>query len=435
MMQEQICLILFFLSEAVTAWLYFEYLLEAKTKTWVRMGTFFLGYAIWFGVYQLRNTLLNALLGIFINTVLSLLNYRCNGRSAILHGAFLEFCIFGTEVIVNLLLTATGVDFDAFTYDVSALCTMGFTSKLLYLGVVLIATRFFASRKYKNETPRSALFFCSIPVISIAVSLGITWIGFFYEMNRASRIMMIGTVFSLLVINLLFLALYKHLQKAQQEQVSLELSLQKEKADTAYYQALQEQYQNQRILIHDIKNHLSTIAELAGSEKQEEIISYVRTLEAEVLPSGNTKYCDEPILNMMLLRYAEACKKKHVELRCDIRVSTAGFMDPASITTLYGNLLSNALEAAEQMEGGSIEILVKRNQEPAFVVISVINSSASVEISGDSECIPATRKRGSYHGLGLKSIQRVVRKYHGDSTMYYDAGEQKFHHVIRLPIE
>ncbi len=35
--------------------------------------------------------------------------------------------------------------------------------------------------------------------------------------------------------------------------------------------------------------------------------------------------------------------------------------------------------------------------------------------------------------MGLKSIARVVKKYHGLSSMHYDRENQRFSHVIQLP--
>ncbi len=434
MMQEFICYILIFTAEAITAWLYFEYLFESKTSTWIRNLTIFLGYAVMFAFFQLNSIPLNAFLTVAMNAALVLLNYRCKLKSAILHGAFLTFCMTGIEVLVNLLIVATGIDFAAFTYDTDVLNVMAIVSKLFYLAVVLIAARFFMARTRTDSEPHLIALFCSMPLISVLIALIITWLGFSFEMNRSSRIMMMLTVFSLLIINLLFLTLYRYLQKAQQEQVSLELSLQKEQADTAYYQALQEQYKSQRILIHDIKNHLSTISNLAYDGNQDDIISYIGTLQSEVLPAANTRYCDEPILNMMLLRYATDCKKHNIELECDVRANTVSFMDPASITTLYGNLLSNAIEAAAAVPNAQIEVSVTQNSETSFVILSVINSSKPVQLPDDAANLPITKKCGTYHGIGLKSIRRIVNKYHGVSAMYYNAEEQKFHHVIQFPL-
>lgn len=432
-MEANICYAIIFAAEAITAWLYFEYLFTAKTKTVVQIATFLVGYMILFGIFFIDNVLLNALMTCVVNAALAKMNYRCATKTAILHGTLLEFAIVGTELLINLLIVGVGYDFSAFTYDLRVLIAMAIISKLLYLVVSLLAARIFKPHKHSNEEPRLMVLFCSLPLFSIAMALLITYLGFSSEMTRSSGIMMVFTIFALLIVNLLFLILYNYLQKANEEYVALQLSIQKEQADAVYYQAMQEQFDNQRILIHDIKNHLQSINDLAKAGKVNEIESYVSKLETSLLPSTKAKLCNDPILNMMLLRYADECKEHNIDFQCDIRENTSTFMDAPSITTLYGNLLSNAFEAALFAEERQVEISVKQNAEQAITVIKVINSCDNIAAMGSDGYYRSTKKDGVYHGIGLKSIKRIVRKYNGVSTMYYDSTTRKFHHIIQFP--
>jgi sensor histidine kinase regulating citrate/malate metabolism len=36
------------------------------------------------------------------------------------------------------------------------------------------------------------------------------------------------------------------------------------------------------------------------------------------------------------------------------------------------------------------------------------------------------------HGFGIKSIQKTIRKYHGDMQMYYNEDTGTFHTIITL---
>ena len=67
---------------------------------------------------------------------------------------------------------------------------------------------------------------------------------------------MICAGMGLLLINILLFTAYQHTQQINEKYRELQLIQQKEKADEEYYTALQEQYENQRILIHDIRHHL-----------------------------------------------------------------------------------------------------------------------------------------------------------------------------------
>ncbi len=49
--------------------------------------------------------------------------------------------------------------------------------------------------------------------------------------------------------DLIFLFLFNYLQSANEEKLQLQLRLQKEQADAAYYDALQKQLENQRVFV------------------------------------------------------------------------------------------------------------------------------------------------------------------------------------------
>lgn len=76
--------------------------------------------------------------------------------------------------------------------------------------------------------------------------------------SRAAEFWMIGCAMALLLGNILIFAAYQYIQQMNQRYMDLRLQQQKEQADRSYYKTLQEQYDNQRIMIHDIRYHLGS---------------------------------------------------------------------------------------------------------------------------------------------------------------------------------
>ena len=434
-MAEMICYAIIFLAEAVIAWLYFDSLYLPKKNAFQQVLVIGLGYALLFGVFFLNSIAFNAAITCIVNALLVWYLYGCSPKSAALNGIFLEFALVGTELLANLLIVSTGVDFAAYTYDFSVLITMAVISKLLYLLVAMLGARVFKPRKNPTEAPRLTIFFSCLPAFSILLTVLIIYLGLSSDVSTASEIMMVFTTFSLLVVNLIFMVLYKFWQKASDEHFATQLSLQKEQADTAYYQALQEQFENQRILIHDIKNHLQAIDSLSKEGHHEKISAYIADISGNLGPSYQARLCADPILNMLLLRCANDCKAQNISFLCDFRDGTSQFMDASSITTLYGNLLSNALEAAADSQERQIELSVKGNPELRIVIISLVNSCDTPVIPDTNGHFPTTKKDRLYHGIGMKSINRIVKKYHGVSSAYYEPKSKTFHHIIQFPIE
>lgn len=434
MIRENICYAALFAAEALTAWLYLEYLFRRKQTTLFLTSTFVFGYIFLFIISLLDNTTVNAALFCCVNLALIELNYQCNIKTALLHTAFLCFVMVGAEILVALLISLFGYKFDAYTYNFGVMVVLVILSKLLYLMFSVVGSRIFAPHKHANEEPQFMVLFCCLPILSAIIAIITVYLGMTEGISGTVGIMTIMIIVTLLIVNLVILALYNYLQRTNDEFLTLQLSIQKEEADTTYYKALQEQYENQRILVHDIKKHLSTIGAIAEQHGAIEIERYVSSIHTALMPSTQAKLCSDPILNLILLRFREDCKERKVSFHCDVRENISEFMDASSITTLYGNLLSNSLESAGCSDEKLVELSVSRNNLQSVIVISVINSCDIAPISDGHGGFYTRKADKIVHGVGLKSINRVVRKYCGISTMYYDSTKKQFHHIIQLPL-
>lgn len=433
MMGEKICFAALYVIELLIAWLYLEYLFTKRKTVSFQLLSFFIGYTVLFVFSFLSNTTINAISFSIVNFFLIKHNYQCNAKTALLHTAFLCFVMVGSEILVALWLSLFGFEFSAYTYNFQAMVLLIILSKLLYLLFSTIGSRIFAPHKGLIEEPKQMILFCVLPLLSSILAVVIVYIGMNAGISGTIGIMTIIIVVTLLAVNLMFLALYNALQKANEEYLALQLSTQKEQADITYYSALQEQFENQRILIHDIKKHLGTIDALAKQNGSAEIEKYISGLEETFAPSTQAKLCTDPILNLLLLRFRDDCKAKNIQFHCDVRENSSAFLDAASITTLYGNLLSNALESAESSLEKLVELSVIRNTVQSVIVISVINSCDNPPMPDGDGGFRTRKADRLLHGVGLRSIERIISKYHGVATMYYNPDNKQFHHVIQFP--
>ncbi len=423
-----------FLSEALTVWLYFDYLFPRKKRPYVITLTFAVGYVALTFISRLNNTTLNAITCCIVNYTLIRFNYQCNKKSALLHIAFLCFIMTGAEIL-SILVNGVRVpkfEFAAHTNDLYSLIVLTILSKILYLAFSVLGSRFIAPKKYISSEPHFMVLFCSLPIISACIAIFTVYYGMSSGATAKDGVMMLVTVLSLLVVNLIFLVLYNYIAQANEDYLTLQLSIQKEQADIVYYEALQEQYENQRILVHDIKKHLGVIDALAKQGGATAIESYVSELNISFAPSKQAKLCTDSILNLLLLHFRDECREAGVDFQCDVRENISKFMDASSVTTLYGNLLSNALESAACSKEKQIELSVTWHTMQSVVVISVENTCDIVPVPDGHGGFYTSKKDKNVHGVGLRSIERIVKKYHGIATMYYSVEEKRFHHVIQF---
>ena len=433
MIGEKICYAAGFCAEALIVWMYLEYLFIRKKDTWIMVSSFALGYSMLTFFSMFQNTTLNSAACFLVNYFLIRINYQCGKKTTLFHAAFLCFIMAIAEILIALMFEIVGLNFSSYISNLYALITLTILSKMLYLVFAVIGSRFFShNKKIANREPHYMTLFCSLPILSAVIAVFIAYIGMASGVTSESGLMMVVTIVTLLVVNLMFLALYNFIVKSNDEYLTLQLSLQKEQADLAYYKALQDQFESQRILVHDIKKHLGVIDALAKQSSADEIEKYVSELNVSLAPSNQAKLCTDSILNLLLLHFRDECKVSGVAFQCDIRENVSAFMDASNVTTLYGNLLSNALESAIASDEKQIELSATWNAEHTVVIISVVNSCAVAPTPDGSGGFRTSKENKNRHGVGLRSIERVVKKYCGNATMYYDGSTKQFHHVIQF---
>lgn len=87
-----------------------------------------------------------------------------------------------------------------------------------------------------------------------------------------------------------------------------------------------------------------------------------------------TKLCDHEMLNSILCRYQRHCNDKHIIFHTDIRSGTVQHIYPRDLTSLFCNLLENAVESAENIPDSFIELTVQKKENSPFLIIILINS-------------------------------------------------------------
>ncbi len=275
-----------------------------------------------------------------------------------------------------------------------------------------------------------------IPITSVFVIITFVNIGENTALSNKSDWMITLSSIFLLGISLLVFVLNQYIQNKHSEYTETLLLLQKESDSAQYYKMLLSQYDNQSILIHDIKKHLQSIDLLNDQHDHEKISAYIKQLLLSSDLKDAAKLCDNALLNAILGRYKKQCLSLHISFLTDIRSGTVDFMADNDITSLFCNLLDNAVEACRGIPEAFIEMTVQKREHTPFTVITMVNSCRndpfSRHVRAGLGLMPASKSDGQRHGFGLKSIRKTVGKYHGDMQMYYHNETATFHSIITL---
>ena len=251
--------------------------------------------------------------------------------------------------------------------------------------------------------------------------------------RHAAEFWMIGCAMALLLGNILIFAAYQYIQQMNQRYMDLRLQQQKEQADRSYYKTLQEQYDNQRVMIHDIRHHLAVIKEMAEVQNGKIVANYVSEMGRLPALQQRVQYCKDPVLNTLLIRYRDLCQERGISFSADIRKCAIEGMDSIDITSLFGNLMENALEAAQGSENPFLEVSLDVREAQKAWVLTIVNSCKEPPEALGMSFISRKQKR-ERHGIGLMSVKRIMKKYKGNLEQYYEENDKTFHSVVVFPV-
>lgn len=309
-------------------------------------------------------------------------------------------------------------------------------SKILLFTIINLLLNFFRKTSSRQEDYKENTNFALmlIPVSSIFIMVTFFSIGEKFALTTQMNSMITLSAVFLLGINLIVFGINQYNHQRNIEVTDMQLLLQKEADSAEYYKMLLSQTENRNILIHDIKKHLQTIKLLNDKVENDKINAYI----CQLLDSSDLKepvrICDNEMLNAILGRYQRQCVNKHIDFHADIRSGVLKQVSPHDLTSLFCNLMDNAVEAAENIPEAFIEVTAQKKENSPFCVIVVINSCRVAPTYGADNLPVSNKKNLRKHGYGIKSIKKVTRQYGGNLQMYYDEISATFHAIITLKV-
>lgn len=187
------------------------------------------------------------------------------------------------------------------------------------------------------------------------------------------------------------------------------------------YYLQQEQKYNQTIqILHDVNRHIQSIKELCVLGNTEETKKYAEQIGGILKPLIPTKYTGNAILDILLSDKIRQTEDKEINFSVDLGGISFDFMEAINITTIFGNLLDNALEACEAIQNKpdkGIVLTAKKFQE--IVSVTVENDCNPIKWRAD---MPISEK-GENRGIGLLNVRKSIDKYDGNLKLRENEGK------------
>ncbi|OUQ47041.1 hypothetical protein B5E64_03230 [Drancourtella sp. An12] len=178
-----------------------------------------------------------------------------------------------------------------------------------------------------------------------------------------------------------------------------------------------------RIQTHDMKHHLLILREYGQEKQWDSLMSYLNELSDDILVQKKTVWTQVGILDTLLEQKKTKAESKGIEVRVQAdRIVGLPFSD-MEICTLFSNLLDNAIEACEKIEDDRRWVAIQITRKSGMLYLTISNSIKDRPAEQEGKLI-TNKQNHQLHGYGIKSVQKIVRKYEGDFS--YQIRESEF---------
>lgn len=214
--------------------------------------------------------------------------------------------------------------------------------------------------------------------------------------------------------------------KLDYELLSLQYECEKKNA-----KEIRQLYEQIRGLRHDMKNHLLCISLLAEQKKIADIHDYInQVLQQHAEANRIFVFSGNDVLNAILNIKLSEAKEKQIQFTTII-ANSLDFISQEDICILLGNIIDNALEAAEKTQERCVSLQIQP-QGAAYMSI-IISNSIKLSVLENNPKLRTTKDQQG-HGYGIKNIRKIVEKYSG-MLEFYESENRFFCEILLSTVQ
>lgn len=214
-----------------------------------------------------------------------------------------------------------------------------------------------------------------------------------------------------MILNLCVMVILNRISSAKESEQRLRLMQQQEELQHQMYQELQKKYAETCKIAHDINRHVSSLKALIEtndcSDKAQKYLSELTEESNRLYPTIKNQ---NPMLEIILNTTKAKCLSYNIDFSMSIEDFEMPFISDMDMTTIFSNLLDNAIEACREIAKSRRKIRMIMRAQMGLIVIKITNPCADFNIS-DIKFGRSTKKNHS--GIGLSNVRKAVEKYEG----------------------
>lgn len=401
-------------------YIFFSRIAERSTSTLkcILLGLFLFELGSVVNLVFQNNLWINTLASITIRICFGIYCFNIRPFQAACYSIVLVVINFALE-LVSVLVISTLTNSEPVDYNTNLplLVVECSTCKILLFLTCLILSHAVVPNTRWSKHQLSLIFF----PISASVCLAVFWYICLQE-NIAPIVIYLLAIASVIMFSstvLLFIT-YQHQIEMDSERIRIKSENDRLLTEKSYYDILEQQNQQLMVYAHDTKKHLSAIQSLNTDPA---IDRYIMALLDQLKSYTSNCHSGNMMLDVIINKYVLDCERRNIQFDYYVRSCNLKHVADIDLVAILGNLMDNALTAAEQSEQSFVSLETTIRNGYSVVVIS---NSCDVAPNTHGGHLVTAKEDKKLHGFGLKSVQKTLRKYHGDYSWEHNDLERTF---------
>lgn len=400
-----------------------NYLSEQYAKKYIRYF-----YDSIFIISSISLSIINLLNIPILNLIMSLTFFLAVDVIGFKHQTIVEYCRDMIYLLILIFLDTIAFFLVGFIYssheDINIFRTL--SSTLLVLLFNMIIKKYIYFTKIEDVPLREIIIYLVITVFYIFL---IYILSKDYDLvkNQFSKSMILFIVIAHVLIDTV---IYYYLNfvglsyKIEKEMIEANKQIE---IKNIYYTNLKRNYEENRKIIHDFKNHLQILEYTYEHNFQK--AQKIKEELIKKLDNNKMKYqSSSEILDIILMDKEKESEKNQIQFDFKMEIVDLSFISDMYIITIFGNLFDNAIEANENDEKNKyISTIIYQINET--LIIRMENSCINL-LKQTLNKIESTK--ANHKGIGIRNVKDTIEKY--DGVFDINIHDNKCILIISIPL-
>ena len=373
-----------------------------------------------------NNGVLNATATLLLSSLFAYFCFHSKFLSGVFYSSILTIINAALEIAITTTFAAvSGGDVKDYNSNLCLLIVDYTVCKGLFFLITLFLARMVQPKGQIAHLSGSLFFFPIAATICQTISWHILVQP--YTPDEIKNLLTISSALLLFATILLFIT-YQDQVRKDSEAMQTKAELSQLQTEASYFRLLERQNEELLLYAHDAKKHLAAIVSLNNNP---EVGTYAQKLSQRLADYTRGCHSGNKLLDVMIHKYSVDCETQGIRFQYEVKLCALHQLEEIDLVAVLGNLMDNAVTSAGQSQEKWLSLSTARRNSCDVLVVS---NSCDIPPQIVSGRFLSTKIGPGIHGIGLRSVEKTLKKYQGDYDLDYDPEQKTFTATVMIPV-